>query len=238
MIKPMGKNNVLIYTEWLEDAVLLGYERSGILYQNILRYQSEMELIEMDEATQIAFNPIKRCIDKDNLEYLKKCEKNKKNIEKRWKKTNIRTNTNVYDSISIDTKHTDNDNDNDNDNDIYIKDYKSIVDLYNRLCPSLSKVKSISNARKKAINARLKTYNIDAFEELFTKAEASDFLKGANARNWSATFDWLIKDSNMAKVLDGNYDNKPTNKPIKNTFNNFQGRDYDFDELEKKITGQ
>lgn len=48
---------------------------------------------------------------------------------------------------------------------------------------------------------------------MFEKAEASSFLKGANNHDWSATFDWLIKDSNMAKVLDGNYDDKkPKNK--------------------------
>ena len=67
----------------------------------------------------------------------------------------------------------------------------------------------MSDARKKAISARLKTgYTLDDFQTLFEKAEASDFLKGANKRNWSATFDWLICDSNMAKVLDGNYDAK------------------------------
>lgn len=49
---------------------------------------------------------------------------------------------------------------------------------------------------------------LDDFRKLFEKAEASDFLKGANKRNWSATFDWMICDSNMAKVLDGNYDPK------------------------------
>ena len=65
----------------------------------------------------------------------------------------------------------------------------------------------MSDARKRAISARLKTgYTFDDFRLLFEKAEASDFLKGANQRNWSATFDWLISDTNMAKVLDGNYD--------------------------------
>ena len=39
-------------------------------------------------------------------------------------------------------------------------------------------------------------------------AEASSFLKGQNSRNWSASFDWLIKDANMAKVLDGNYQDR------------------------------
>lgn len=85
-------------------------------------------------------------------------------------------------------------------------DYQSIADLFNSICVSYSSIRSLSEARKKAIKARLNTYSLDDFETLFKKAEASSFLKGNNDRNWTATFDWLIKDSNMAKVLDGNYD--------------------------------
>lgn len=87
-------------------------------------------------------------------------------------------------------------------------DYKSIVDLYNSICTSFPSVRSLSEARKKAIKARLNTYTVDDFKQLFENAEASSFLKGDNNRKWSATFDWLIADSNMAKVLDGNYANK------------------------------
>lgn len=88
-------------------------------------------------------------------------------------------------------------------------DYKGICNAFNELCPSFPSIKSISEARKKAIKARLNTYSVDDFMTLFEKAEASPFLKGDNNRNWTATFDWLIKDSNMAKVLDGNYDDRP-----------------------------
>lgn len=87
-------------------------------------------------------------------------------------------------------------------------DYKGIVDTFNSVCVSFPSVKVISDARKKAMKARLKNYSVDDFKTLFEKAEASSFLKGKNNSNWSATFDWLIKDSNMAKVLDGNYDDK------------------------------
>lgn len=87
-------------------------------------------------------------------------------------------------------------------------DYRAIVDLYNSICTSFPSVRSLSEARKKAIKARLNTYTIDDFKQLFENAEASSFLKGDNNRKWSATFDWLIADSNMAKVLDGNYANK------------------------------
>ena len=81
-------------------------------------------------------------------------------------------------------------------------DYQHRVDRFNALCPSFPSVKSLSDARKKAIKARFNTYIIDDFEELFKKAESSDFLKGGNDRNWTANFDWLIKDANMAKVED------------------------------------
>jgi predicted phage replisome organizer len=84
-------------------------------------------------------------------------------------------------------------------------DYQQIIDLFNTICKSFPSVRSLSDARKKAIKARLNTYTVDDFKRCFENAEASSFLKGGNQRNWTATFDWLIKDQNMAKVLDGNY---------------------------------
>ena len=84
-------------------------------------------------------------------------------------------------------------------------DYQKIIDLYNTLCPSLPAVRSLSEARKNAIGARLKTYTVEDFRTVFENAQASSFLKGGNNRNWTANFDWLMKDANMAKVLDGNY---------------------------------
>lgn len=85
--------------------------------------------------------------------------------------------------------------------------YQQIADMYNDICMSFPRVTTLSDARRKSIRARLNTHTIDDFKTLFEKAEQSTFLKGGNNRNWTATFDWLIKDSNMAKVLDGNYDN-------------------------------
>lgn len=116
---------------------------------------------------------------------------------------------------------------------------QQIADLYNDTCVSFPSVKTLSDTRKKAIKARLRVYSLEDFKTLFTKAEASDFLKGSNDRNWSASFDWLIKDSNMAKVLDGNYDNKPKKdgkrtEPLPKWINKEQ-RNYDFDSLEESL---
>ncbi len=88
-------------------------------------------------------------------------------------------------------------------------DYQQIADMYNNTCVSFPKLTKLSDKRKKAIKARLNTYTVEDFKRLFEMAESSSFLKGQNNRNWSATFDWLIQDGNMAKVLDGNYADKP-----------------------------
>lgn len=86
--------------------------------------------------------------------------------------------------------------------------YEEIVKAYNTTCKNLPKCTTISENRKKAIRARISSgYSVEQFKELFKKAQDSKFLCGANSHNWRASFDWLIKDANMAKVLDGNYDN-------------------------------
>ena len=95
-------------------------------------------------------------------------------------------------------------------------DYQLIADLYNETCVSFPRLRSLSDSRKKAIKARFNSgYTLDDFKAVFEAAENSSFLKGKNDRNWSATFDWMIKDGNMAKILDGNYADKtkPTSKP-------------------------
>ena len=105
--------------------------------------------------------------------------------------------------------------------------YDSIKSMYNEICVSFPRCTSLSDARKKAIKARVTSgYTLEAFKTLFAKAEASSFLKGKNDRSWSATFDWLIKDTNMAKVLDGNYDDKGGGNHGPNTGNPGQGRQH------------
>ena len=117
---------------------------------------------------------------------------------------------------------------------------QQVVDLFHSICVSYPVVRTLSESRKKAIRARLRVYSLEDFKSLFEKAEASSFLKGSNDRNWSATFDWLLKESNMVKVLEGNYDNK-TRSPAgagttgANKFNNFPQRQYDYGTLEEML---
>ena len=105
------------------------------------------------------------------------------------------------------------------------------MELYNQICVSYPRCTKLSDSRKRAVNARLNSgVTLDDFKQAFEKAQSSDFLRGKNARNWTANFDWMIKDANIAKILDGNYDNKPEDT---GTFGGTPPS-YDLEELAKR----
>lgn len=95
---------------------------------------------------------------------------------------------------------------------------QQIVDLYHDICKSFPKLRSVSESRKKAIRARLNTYSLEDFKTVFQNAENSTFLKGKNGNNWSATFDWLMKDAFFLKVLEGNYADKGKKEKLPDWF--------------------
>ena len=119
--------------------------------------------------------------------------------------------------------------------------FQQIADSFNLLCPSLPRVNRLSDARKRSISARLRGgYSVEDLDRAFKLTESSDFLTGKNDRGWRASFDWVLKESNITKILDGQYENRngaPQSKAKPTGFANFQQRDYDFDELEKQLLG-
>ena len=83
-----------------------------------------------------------------------------------------------------------------------------ITELYHSICISFPTIRAVSEKRKKAVAKLLKTYSMEDFRKVFENAEASSFLKGTDG-GWKASFDWLIKEDNLLKVLEGNYADKP-----------------------------
>lgn len=88
-----------------------------------------------------------------------------------------------------------------------------IVDLYHAICISFPTVKVISDTRKKNVTAIHDRYGMDSIQAVFENAEASSFLKGADG-GWKASFDWMMKDANFIKVLEGNYADKTKRKEM------------------------
>ena len=112
----MGKESFILYLEQQEVFEMLSDEEAGKLIKAIFEYEKTGKIINLDKALQIAFIPIKSSLDRNKEKYNKVVERNKKNIEKRWKKENTK-NTTGKNGINTNTKNTDNDNDSDNVND-------------------------------------------------------------------------------------------------------------------------
>jgi len=90
--------------------------------------------------------------------------------------------------------------------------YSEITKLYNSTCKSLPELKVLSDNRKNAIRLRWqkygKKYGVEIFKELFERAEESDFLSGRSGKWTGCNFDWLLKEANLIKVMEGSYDNR------------------------------
>jgi hypothetical protein len=95
-------------------------------------------------------------------------------------------------------------------------EYQKVVDLYHECLPTLPRCLILSEARKRAINARWREVAdnarappdvaLKAFRDLFTVVSRSDFLMGKKTK-FVASLDWLMKADNFAKVVEGRYDN-------------------------------
>lgn len=110
--------------------------------------------------------------------------------------------------------------------------YEQIIDLFHEKCPSFPRVIKLTNSRKRLIKSVIlgdqKTLqnvtsslqnSLHYFEYLFVKAESSDFLSGrkepsVDHSNWRCNFDWLLKEKNRIKVLEGNYDNDKSRREV------------------------
>lgn len=111
--------------------------------------------------------------------------------------------------------------------------YAEIQKLYNDICVSLPKCQNLSTKRKQSIKKAITAYGIEKLQECFAKAECSKFLTGKTSA-WHADFDWLINETNIAKVLDGRYDKViEINKVVNRNSANFENqRNYSKEELD------
>ena len=91
-------------------------------------------------------------------------------------------------------------------------DIPKFIDFWNTSVQGtvIPSIKLIEGERRSKLNARLKQYGKRTLFEAIEKVSKSDFLKGYTSdKGWHATFDWFVTPRNFAKVIEGNYDNKP-----------------------------
>ena len=218
----MTRTYFQVYLSYEEPLKSLSYEQIGKIFMAMFQYEKTKEKPELDAVSDMAFCFIRSQMERDQQAYEEKCELGRQNGIKggRPRKTQgFLENPTVF----TETQKTQGKGKGkgkgeeeyikkDISNEISQKDrfpYKEITDLYNQICTDLPACVKLSESRKKAIRARLSSgYTVEDFKTLFQKTKDSSFLTGGNNRNWIASFDWLIKDGNMAKVLEGTFDDR------------------------------
>lgn len=125
--------------------------------------------------------------------------------------TNTITKNNKYIVSSDEDTRPNGNEETDSDSPLFVKKtkddtpYSEIVQYWNERAAKngLSQCMKITDERKWHICNRWREYHEDVYTAI-DKIMASDFCKEGN---WCG-FDWVLKPSNMVKVLEGKYDNK------------------------------
>lgn len=93
-------------------------------------------------------------------------------------------------------------------------DVKRTIDEWNTLEEfGITPVKRMTPKREQAVKARIRQNHIDDILEAIENIRHSSFLQGQNKNGWMVTFDWFLKPGNFAKVFEGQYADKSTNRP-------------------------
>ena len=226
---PEGNNIILI---WVFLLALAGEsnQNGGLFLTDTMPYKDEDLAIEFDfdiETIRFALITLERfrMIETfeavlyiknwaeyqniDGMERVRELTKNRVNRYREGKKLLTNTECNVTCNATVtqcNATDIDIDIDKDKDKEIYI------VDDYHACCPTLPKIKALTDKRKKAIKKISKEFTESDIHKVFTFAEQSDFLSGRNGKWSNCGFDWLVNYNNFIKVLEGNYNKENTQK--------------------------
>lgn len=153
---------------------------------------------------------------KDKIE----CKTNSKLYVKVNSKTNV-SSAEVYNK-ELDNKELDNkEKEIEEENDLIVSkdtirqtDVQRIIDEWNTLEEfGITPVKRMTPKREQAVKARIRQNHMDDILEAIENIRHSSFLQGQNKNGWMVTFDWFLKPGNFAKVFEGQYADKSTNRP-------------------------
>lgn len=93
-------------------------------------------------------------------------------------------------------------------------DVQRIIDEWNTLEEfGITPVKRMTPKREQAVKARIRQNCVEDILEAIENIRRSTFLQGQNKNGWMVTFDWFLKPGNFAKVFEGQYADKSTNRP-------------------------
>lgn len=208
-----SENFELDFREVNRELLAADYELPVDELTEIVEYACRIDLLQMSEDGTVLFSAAHKRRFAQLLERRSKLSQaGKKGMASRWNNANedITTNKEV---ITQDSKEKETE----------VKEskgkkteypYQDIVALWNSVCSSLPKIKSLNDNRRQKIRLRLAEFSDDSSrwlpvcQEIFERIQASKFLCGGNNSGWTASFDWVFGNSkNWLKIVEGNYDN-------------------------------
>lgn len=93
-------------------------------------------------------------------------------------------------------------------------DVRQVVIEWNTLEEfGITPVKRMTPKREQEVKARIRQNCVEDILEAIENIRRSTFLQGQNKNGWMVTFDWFLKPGNFAKVFEGQYMDKSTNRP-------------------------
>ena len=198
----MKKKSFILYCDYLEHIQKLEDDEAGKLFKAILRYAAEGTTTELPGAAGMAFSFIKSQMERDDADYVAKCEKLRKNGAKGGRpKQKVIEEPNGYIENQMVTQEpnaplndtdtvNDNDTDTDNDTDIII----CVCELLNQ-----AKAKARSKGRLQAKNASWH------FQELHKNGVSDDVIVeyARELAEVGKNIDWYEFRENLIKKQGG-----------------------------------
>lgn len=206
-----------VYCDCYQHVKLLSMQERGELFTALFEYAVNGITTDFDNGQlTMAFSFLRAQMERDFTKYRNVCERNRQNANK---KKQINQPFPVASSGSQ-YKEKDKNKEKDKEKNKRVDslsadadaqprfDYQAVVDSYHAACVSLPKVQKLSDNRRRAIRSAHRLLDGMTFDDLFAKVEQSDFLTGRSGSWKGCGFDWILKQSNLLKIIEGNYDNK------------------------------
>lgn len=85
------------------------------------------------------------------------------------------------------------------------EDLSAVFRHYNEVRCGMPECKKLTPIRVKQVKARIAEVGLDGLLDILTSCKDMPHLLGQNDRGWKADLEWLTKDSNFTKVIEGKY---------------------------------
>lgn len=193
------KNSFIFYRSFYDALKTVSPSERAILYEAIAEYAFNQNEIEMPAICKGMFCLIKPQLQANHKKFIDGKKGSKYGKQGGRPKTPVGLKEETPKELFSETPNVNaNVNVNDNVNVEYISLYSEILD---------KPILKVSDKRKLALKKFVKNYSLDDFRQGLLKVKESRFLSESKF----CGFDWIIKEDNFIKIMEGNYANNAGN---------------------------